>query len=610
MRDFREASPIAVKADLSGPLPLLGQFQSYVDFEVLANPPKQWKYQKPAPSDAKISLRIGLKLQNVVKFQQMVIDLSTPGHPTFGQHMTQGEINAIIGPSQECAQLVLEWLKASGIHAVHDGQWVKADVTVAQAQVLLQTQFGVYLNTLSGKTAIRTLSYRVPEVLKDHVDLVQPTNMFGLEPLIPRPSKATLRRRDAPEVNENESSNTDCNHRVTPQCLMKLYNMETLRPRRKSISTVGVAGFLGEYANRADLQTFLKLYQPGYLGREYNTTLVEGGLDDQTKPGHEANLDIQYTAGLMPPEAVTYYSVGLVEPPFIPDKNTPTNTNEPYMEFLDFLIAQDKKFTEAPEGKKDEKDRLPDTISISYADYEQTVPLSYAKRVCDLFMQLGARGTTVLVASGDYGVGGNATHPSEAICLKNDGSGDNRPVFQPLFPASCPFVTTVGGTVGMSPESAVKFSGGGFSNYFEQQPYQKDVVTKYLGNLGPKHSGLFKPTGRAYPDVAAQGDNFQIVANGKVLSIGGTSASTPVFATIVWYINDELRSQGKPPLGFLNPKLYDPKISNALNDIVLGNNPGCGTTGFNAASGWDPVTGLGTPNLGRLMNALAPKTSA
>ena len=80
-------------------------------------------------------------------------------------------------------------------------------------------------------------------------------------------------------------------------------------------------------------------------------------------------------------------------------------------------------------------------------------------QVCNLFAQLGARGSSVMFSSGDDGVGGGD-------CLSNDGTDTK--MFIPNFPASCPYVTTVGGTIGISPETAVDFSGGGFSNYFAQ----------------------------------------------------------------------------------------------------------------------------------------------
>lgn len=73
-----------------------------------------------------------------------------------------------------------------------------------------------------------------------------------------------------------------------------------------------------------------------------------------------------------------------------------------------------------------------------------------ATKVCNMFSQLGARGVSVLVASGDYGPGN--------ICESQNGTKQ----FLPAFPASCPFVTTVGATQYVDPEQAASFSGGGY----------------------------------------------------------------------------------------------------------------------------------------------------
>jgi len=64
-------------------------------------------------------------------------------------------------------------------------------------------------------------------------------------------------------------------------------------------------------------------------------------------------------------------------------------------------------------------------------------------------------------------------------------------------------------------------------------------------------------------------------------------------------LNDYRVASGKPPLGFLNPWLYGKGFA-GLNDITQGTNPGCDTDGFSAGKGWDPVTGLGTPNFSEL----------
>ena len=76
-------------------------------------------------------------------------------------------------------------------------------------------------------------------------------------------------------------------------------------------------------------------------------------------------------------------------------------------------------------------------------------------------------------------------------------------------------------------------------------------------------------------------------------------SGTPILASIVNRINEERLSAGKGPVGFINPVLYaNPGV---LNDITNGSNPGCGTNGFSAVPGWDPTTGLGTPNFEKVL---------
>jgi tripeptidyl-peptidase-1 len=95
-------------------------------------------------------------------------------------------------------------------------------------------------------------------------------------------------------------------------------------------------------------------------------------------------------------------------------------------------------------------------------------------------------------------------------------------------------------------------SGGGFSNYFPRPAYQKDAVTKYLAYLGKDFAGLYNASGRGIPDIAAQSQNFSTIWNGTVRPVDGTSAATPVAASIFVLVNDALIAAGKPPMGFLN----------------------------------------------------------
>jgi tripeptidyl-peptidase-1 len=90
-------------------------------------------------------------------------------------------------------------------------------------------------------------------------------------------------------------------------------------------------------------------------------------------------------------------------------------------QWLDYVLSQDE---------------IPQTISTSYGDDEQTVPYSYAMRVCAGMASVSARGVSLLFSSGDHGVGDGISNPATQICKSNDGH--NTTTFLPMFPASCP----------------------------------------------------------------------------------------------------------------------------------------------------------------------------
>lgn len=144
-------------------------------------------------------------------------------------------------------------------------------------------------------------------------------------------------------------------------------------------------------------------------------------------------------------------------------------------------------------------------------------------------------------------------------------------------------------------------SGGGFSEMFDAFDAQKAAVNHYLAtapNLPP--STMFPAGGRATPDVAALGEGFQVVNDGRIVSVGGTSASTPTFAALVSLLNEARLKAGKPAMGYLNTWLY--QHPEAFTDITHGSNgrPGYG---YECTRGWDPVTGLGTPLFDKMLAA-------
>ncbi|KAG7444455.1 subtilisin-like protein [Guyanagaster necrorhizus] len=540
-----------------------------------AEVPRGWEWVNKPDPESIIQLRIGLKQDRVDELISSLYEVSTPNHNRYGKHLSKEEVDVLVAPHPDSVEAVESWLLHHGVDPTDatfrssSGSWISVLVSVSKAEQMLGTEYGLYHHPQSSSYVVRTLSYSLPRELHQAISVVSPTTYFG-----------TLRSMRATSFVEADISDqvadisatvpSSCASRITIACLQALYNTSGYIPSATDSNSLGVVGYLGEYANRNDLQTFLTRYRTDAVGTAFETITVNNGEDDQSEPGVEANLDIQYTVGLSYPTPNIYYSTG-GSPPFNPDSETITDTNEPYLDWLNYILANDT---------------IPQTFTTSYGDDEQTVPYDYAVSVCNLFAELGARGSTVFFSSGDSGVGGGD-------CLMNDGT--NTTLFQPAFPAS---VTAVGGTTGNSPEVGVSFSGGGFSRYFGIPSYQADVVAGYVSSLGSEYSGLYNTSGRAYPDLAAQGTSFSVIVGGQTYSVGGTSASSPTMAGIFTLLNDYRLANNQSSLGFINPLIY--ANSGGFNDITSGSNPGCDTNGFTAVTGWDPVTGLGTPDFVKL----------
>lgn len=578
--------------------------------------PKKWQRVGEAAKSDLIHLQIGLKQQNEGAVEKHLLEVSDPSHERYGQHLSASDIHDMITPSQETQDLVKEWLEEHGItNGVHNSakDFIHLVIPIEKAESLLQTSYSTFKHASSGHTISRAPEWSLPQHLHEHIDVVQPTTSFfrpnpksnDLKPAIDgadypmswweTSGKAKLAGNGAGPINQV------CNASfVTPDCIRTLYGTYDYKPQVPKKNAIAHTNYLNETSYRADDLKSFQTFRPEAAGVAYTfeNTVIAGANDDQgpytpaqiaAGKNEEANLDTQNIVSVSYPTTFKTYSTG-GSPPFIPDITTPTDTNEPYLTWLDYVLS-DKN--------------VPQVISTSYGDDEQTVPRSYANKVCAGFAQLGARGVSVLFSSGDAGVGGDNE------CFSNDGK--NTSMFLPAFPAGCPWVTAVGGTKGKNatgflPEVAVtRFaSGAGFSNYFGMPAYQSLTVNAYVKSLNGLHDGLYNKGGRAYPDVAAQGDRDAIVWNNRLITIGGTSASSPTFAAVLALVNDALIAQGRPPMGFINPWLYAYGYK-ALTDITEGSSFGCNTNGFPAQKGWDAVTGFGTPNFGKLLEAVFVK---
>jgi tripeptidyl-peptidase-1 len=97
-------------------------------------------------------------------------------------------------------------------------------------------------------------------------------------------------------------------------------------------------------------------------------------------------------------------------------------------------------------------------------------------------------------------------------------------------------------------------SGSGFSNYFARPSYQDGAVPPYIASVNGKHDGLYKKGERAFPDIVARRYHFEIIWNGTLQKVDGTSCSAPAASSVISLVNDTLIAAGKPVLRFLNPE--------------------------------------------------------
>lgn len=207
------------------------------------------------------------------------------------------------------------------------------------------------------------------------------------------------------------------------------------------------------------------------------------------------------------------------------------------------------------------------------------------------------QGITFFGASGDNG----------ATDYKDLKAQNLSPTATTSFVDDEPWVTSCGGTSLLQGganrrEVAWNMSGGGFSAFFPTPSYQQTLPASVQSLLNNR---------RGVPDVAADADPntaMAIYQSGQWTMIGGTSASAPLWAGIGAIANQ----MAGHPLGFINPGLYKIAASSAyaqaFHDITAGNNSvddgKVKVKGYSAVPGWDPITGLGTPNAAVLLPAL------
>ncbi|KAK1623838.1 peptidase S8/S53 domain-containing protein [Colletotrichum phormii] len=535
---------------LIGPFAIASRAGS-IQVEYNRHPPSGWKLSRPTDPNHRFSISIAADRSGHV--ERALYSVSTPGHELYGTHLSREEAQALLSPDTESRDIIINWLQehgnATAADIASDSHWIRVQTTT----------FGWFRNVDSGNEVLRTLKYSLPLELKSKISLITPSTRFCSHLMMHQgPAVAAPLADDAPndELRKVKRTLAGLNpkllytaqvDRITPPTLQAQVDPtcnRTITPNciRALYNVpfkmnVSPARGLGIYASQNQVAKF-----DDFALFAKNVDQPSTGFSNA-----ELNFDVQYTASLSNP---------------VPN-----------------IV------TALPD------DKLPHTITTSFGENEQSLPDGYVQQICDQFGALGARGVTMFAASGDSGPGNT--------CVTNDGTNSTR--FNAVFPASCPFVTGVGG--------------------FTRPAYQEQAVPAYLKNtIETQFNGLFNASGRGFPDVSAQSFNLTFVTGGQLGGFQGTSAAAPIWAGMVGMVNAALIQAGKPPMGFINPWLYGAGLQ-AINDVSAGQSVGCtGATGFgtqkfppefgaklvpNASwpsmAGWDAVTGLGSPDIGKIL---------
>jgi len=539
-----------------------------------------WCSEGAVSPNSNLNIFIGVAQQNLDLLKRLHSQVSDITHPMYAKYLSHEELTALVA-KPESTDAVMTWLNAGGVtpdmmKVGTTGEFIEVDAPAHVLNNLFSTKFLVFK---SGEYLIaRAIDAKIPSDVREHLDFILNLDDF--------PKPAAMEAAYGVHKATGEVSDTD--ELVTPTSLASYYNIQKPWASSSTKSSMAVFETQNQYYTPSDLQTFQQKYNIPVKP----VANVTGG-NQASSPGIEAQLDVQYigATGLNVPLTFWYQGGGLFDPfPTIIAKYTAAVASDPV---------------------------APLVHSMSYGLGESNIAgtsSSTLDRINTEVQKMGVRGISLFVASGDSGVAGRGANSNPSACG-----------FDPSWPASIPYVTSVGATqwidgqqskgettcsIGNSPAALIT-SGGGFSTLFKRESYM-DAAWKawYTPSRIKTGQQQYEENNRGIPDVSALGHNYYIVSGGQFERVDGTSCATPAYAGMIALINDRLMSAGKNPVGWVTPALFNLAMSNnsPFNDITTGNNKCtegiCCSQGYDAVKGWDPATGIGTPKFTELANAL------
>ncbi|GJJ06974.1 hypothetical protein Clacol_001172 [Clathrus columnatus] len=518
---------------------------------------------KPNPNDL-IQLTVGLVSPNMTQLEKRLDEISNVNHTNYGKYLSKADVEAFVRPDSNVTMAINAWLTGHNIKpktTTPAGNRLTLEIPVNQAENLLNASFNVYSHILSNQTVTRVMQYSVPKGLTQAISFIHPISHFPSKP----PNSGTRSRKRSVVPSEFSKSNTTSIIRRDAVCTPAPGNVEVdIACRKKALEQYHIP--LDMDVPSTNDEVVILAFDESVRGSDvaYRSDVelskvrleivsAHGGDNPANATSNnavETDIAVQMVLGVAPNSRITVISSPV---------NEDDDTN--YLDAFEFLL---------------QKETMSTVVSLSDVSDEASLDTEVINSVCHDIMQLTARGTTVVVASGDGGVTGTGKDPMTCN------------TFHATFPTICPHALSVGATqiFPNNTETAAAYSGGGFSNKVPMPSYQTEVVGNYLKQLGDKYSGLYNPQGRGFPDVSILGGWIHFVDPGASGALG-TAVSAPLIAGVIAAMNDHRRAKGQGPLGYIHPMLY--ANTDAFTDITQGSNPGCNTDGFPAMGGWDPV---------------------
>jgi subtilase family serine protease len=558
------------------------------------------------PSRTKLHITVALAPRDPAALAAYARSVSTPGSVAYRRFLTPRQFASRFGATPAAIAAVEQSLSAAGLHgqpASANGLAIRATAPAAAVSDAFHTSFTRV--RVAGRTAI--VNDSAPLLDRQVARLVQ--SVIGLDglaaprPLFVRPGALSAANvphatphvvTGGPQPCPEATTAASANSSYTIDQIASAYDFSSLYKAGDEGQGQTIALYELEPNDPSDIAAYQACFGTSASVRYIP---VDGGAGSGTGSG-EAALDIETAIGLAPKASFLVYQA--------PNSNSSGPGAGPYDLFSE-IISEDKA----------------QVISASWGQCEALEGSADANAEQALFEEAAVQGQTFVSASGDQG--------SEDCFGGQAGGGSELAVDDP---ASQPYVTSVGGTklssLGPRPAESTwndgcvagllcgtGASGGGISSLWPMPPYQLDAAPflQLLANPCARPSGHC----REVPDVAADGDpatGYTIYWNGsgttsgptKWQSIGGTSAGAPTWAALIALANASSECRGVP-LGFANPVLYGAAsgaYASDFNDVTSGDNDYTGTNPgkFTAGAGYDPTTGLGTPNAAPLVQSI------